>query len=332
MFTGQEHIGAMVADYLGVAPIPATRTESACASAGTAFRAGLMAVASGYHDVVLVGGVEKMTDVDGGGATAALAAASDQEYEAYNGATFPALYAMIATAHMARYGTTREQIGLVSVKNHANGALNPHAQYPFAVTLEQVLNSTKVADPLRILDCSPITDGASAAILVPVEMAKKLAKKGAVKVVGSGQASDTLSLLHRKDLTWLGSTAVAAEKAFAMAGLGPNDIDVAEVHDCFTIAELCVMEALGFADRGAAGKMVEAGETKIGGKLPINTSGGLKSKGHPVGATGIAQIHELVLQLRGDAGPRQVKGAKRALAQNMGGTGASATVHILEVL
>ncbi|MHC4340204.1 MAG: thiolase domain-containing protein [Planctomycetota bacterium] len=332
LFAGQEHLGALMADYLGVAPIPATRCESACASAGTAFRAGLMAIASGYHDVVMVGGVEKMTDVDGGGATAALAAASDQEYEAFHGLTFPGLYAMIARAHMARYGTTREQMAAVAVKNHKNGAKNPHAQYPFEVTVEGVLGSVMVADPLRILDCSPITDGASAAILCPLDMAAKISKRPPIKVVGSGQASDSISLHQRKDITFLESTAVAAQQAYDMAKVGPSDIDVAEVHDCFTIAEICVLEALGMVERGQGGKAAESGETALDGRMPINTSGGLKSKGHPVGATGIAQIHELVLQLRGDAGPRQVDKARRGLAQNMGGTGASSTVHILEAV
>ncbi|MHC4548928.1 MAG: thiolase domain-containing protein [Planctomycetota bacterium] len=332
LFAAQEHLGALMADYLGVAPIPATRTESACASAGTAFRTGLMAIASGYHDVVLVGGVEKMTDVDGAGATAALAAAADQEYEAFHGLTFPGLYAMIARAHMAKNGTTREQLAHVAVKNHANGALNPHAQYPFEVTLEQVMSSTMVADPLRLLDCSPITDGASAAVLCPLDLARKISKSPPVKVTGSGQASDTISLHQRKDVTFLEATAAAAQQAYDMAKCGPADIDVAEVHDCFTIAEICVNEALGFVEKGQGGKAAESGETAIGGRIPVNTSGGLKSKGHPVGATGVAQIHEVVTQLRGQAGPRQVEGARRALAQNMGGTGASATVHILEVV
>ncbi len=331
LFAQQEHIGALVADYLGVAPIPATRTESACASAGAAFRTALMAVDSGNHDVVLVGGVEKMTDVDGGGATAALAAASDQEYEAFHGVTFPGLYAMMARAHMAKYGTTREQLGLVAVKNHENGSKNPHAQFPMKVTLEQVLGSVMVADPLRILDCSPITDGASAAVVCPLEMAEKIAKKAPVRVTGSGQATDSIALHQRKDLTFLESTAAAAARAYDMAGCGPGDLDVVEVHDCFTISEIMVMEALGLVEKGQGGPAVEAGETALGGRIPVNTSGGLKSKGHPVGATGVAQIHEIVTQLRGEAGDRQVAGARRGLAQNMGGTGASATVHILEV-
>jgi acetyl-CoA C-acetyltransferase len=331
LFTGQEHIGALVADYFGVAPISATRTESACASGGAAFRAGLMAVASGYHDVVLVGGLEKMTDVDGGGATRALAAASDAEYEAYHGVTFPGLYAMMARAHMAKYGTTREQLAMVAVKNHLNGSKNSHAQYQDAVTLEQVLGATKVADPFGVLDCSPITDGAACALIVPARTARRVAKGIPIRVTGSGQASDTIALADRKDLTFLRSTAEAAKQAYRQAKCGAADISFAEVHDCFTIAEIMVTEALGLVKRGQGGPAVEAGETAIGGRIPVNASGGLKSKGHPVGATGVAQIHELVTQLRGKAGKRQVKGAKRGLAQNMGGTGASSTVHILEV-
>jgi acetyl-CoA C-acetyltransferase len=293
-----------------------------------------MDVASGMSDVVLVGGVEKMTDVSGGQATYALATAADQEYEAYNGLTFPGLYALIAHAHMDKYGTTREQLAQVAVKNHDNGSLNPHAQYPFKITVEQVVNSTMVADPLRLLDCSPITDGAAAAVIVPLEMAKSMAKgkRPVVKVAGSGHATDTIALHSREDVTFLNSTAVAAEHAYKMAGVGPKDMDFAEVHDCFTIAEICVTEALGFFERGEGGKAIEAGKTRLDGKIPINPSGGLKAKGHAVGATGIAQIHELVTQLRQDAGKRQVKNARRGLAQNMGGTGGSALVHILEVI
>ncbi len=332
LFVAQEHLGSLLADYLAISPVPCTRVESACASGGLAFRQGLMDVASGMNDIVLVGGIEKMTDVDGGGATYALASASDQEYEAYNGVTFPGLYALIAQAHMKRYGTTREQLAMVAVKNHENGTLNPDAQFPMKISVEQVLKSPGVADPLNLLDCSPITDGAAAAILCPVDMAKKLAKNGAAKITASGQATDTIALHSRKDLASIESTAVAAQSAYKMAGIGPNDIDFAEVHDCFTIAEICVTEALGFFEKGKGGVAVEAGETARGGRIPINTSGGLKSKGHPVGATGVAQIHEIVQQLRGNAGKRQLENPKTGLAQNMGGTGGSSVVHILEVI
>lgn len=332
LFSGQEHIGSLLADYLGQAPVPGVRVESACASGGLALRTGIAYVASGMHDIVLCGGVEKMTDVSGAQATYALATAADQEMEAFHGATFPGLYALIATAHMHKYGTRREDLAQVAVKNHDNGLLNPHAQYRMKVTVDQVINSVKVADPLNILDCSPITDGAAAVVIVPVEMAKKLKKKPIVKITGSAHATDTIALHQREDLTWLQSTADAAASAYKQAGVKPSDIDFAEVHDCFTIAEICVLEALGVVKKGQGGKATRDGLTARDGKFPVNASGGLKSKGHPVGATGIAQIHEIVTQLRGEAGKRQLKGVRRGLAQNMGGSGGSAVVHILEVL
>ncbi|KPL19093.1 MAG: acetyl-CoA acetyltransferase [candidate division Zixibacteria bacterium SM23_81] len=328
LFVGQEHLGSLMADYLGVASIPATRVESACASGGVALRLGFLEVASGMSDIVLVGGVEKMTDVSGGEATYALSTAADQEYEDYQGITFPGLYAMMAHRHMYDYGTTREQLAQVAVKNHQHGSMNPLAQYPFKVTVEAVLNSVLVADPLRILDCSPITDGAAAVILCPVEMARKMSTKPMVQIIGSGQATDTIALHSRKDLTWLSATAMASERAFQMAGVGPSDLQLAEVHDCFTIAEICVIEALGLVEKGQGGKAAESGLTALGGKIPVNTSGGLKAKGHPVGATGVAQAIEIVKQLRGDAGERQVEGARLGLSQNMGGTGGSTAVHI----
>jgi acetyl-CoA C-acetyltransferase len=332
LFVAQEHLPSLLSDYLGMGPVPCCRVESACASGGLAFRQAFIDVASGVNDIVLAGGVEKMTDVDGGGATFALATAADQEYEALNGVTFPGLYALMANSHMHKYGTTREQLAHVAVKNHANGALNPEAQFPIEVTVEQVLNSVLVADPLRLLDCSPITDGAAAVILCPLDMAKKIAKNGAAKVVGSGHSMDTIAFHSRNDLTEIASAQRAAEKAYEMAGVGPKDIDFAEVHDCFTIAEICVTEALGFFEKGHGGKAAEAGETARDGKMPINPSGGLKSKGHPVGATGIAQIHEVTQQLRGNAGKRQLENPKRGLAQNMGGSGGSSLVHILEAI
>ena len=332
LFAGQEHIGSLLADYLGQAPIPGVRVESACASGGMALRTGMAYVASGMHDIVLCGGVEKMTDVSGAQATYALATAADQDYEAFHGATFPGLYALMATAHMAKYGTKREDLAQVAVKNHDNGLLNPHAQYRMKITVDQVINSVKVADPLNILDCSPITDGAAAVVICPLEMAKKLKKKPIVKITASAHATDTIALHQRADMTWLKSTADAAARAYKMAGVKPLDIDFAEVHDCFTIAEICVLEALGVVKKGQGGKATREGFTARDGKYPVNPSGGLKSKGHPVGATGIAQIHEIVTQLRGEAGKRQLKDVRRGLAQNMGGSGGSAVVHILEVL
>ena len=329
VFVGQEHLASLLADYLGQTPLPAARVESACASGGLALRMGFIEVASGMSDVVLVGGVEKMTDLNGHEATYALGTAADQEYEGYHGITFPGLYALIARAHMEKYGTTREQLAMVAVKNHFNGSKNPLAQFPYEITVDSVLNSVMIADPLRILDCSPITDGAAAAILCPVEMAKKM-KKPVVKIIGSGHATDTIALSSRKDVTWLEATYQAAKKAYSMANKEPKDINLMEVHDCFTIAEICVTEALGVVEKGKGGEAVELGKTSLEGKIPINTSGGLKAKGHPVGATGVAQVVEIVKQLRGEAGARQVKGARIGLTQNMGGSGGSTLVHIFE--
>ncbi len=329
LFTYQEHIGSVLADYLGQRFIPSTRVESACAAGGLAFRLAYIEVASGVSDIVMAGGVEKMTDVSGSEATNALATAADMDWEGVHGATFPGLYAMMAVAHMHRYKTTREQLAMVAVKNHRNGAKNPRAQFRMEIDVEAVINSVKVADPLNILDCSPITDGAAAAVLVPAEMAGKF-NKGGVKVIGSGHATDTIALHAREDLTTIRAATEAAKRAYEMAGLKPEQIDLAEVHDCFTIAEIVVNESIGFFEPGQGGPAVEAGATDIGGSIPVNCSGGLKSKGHPVGATGVAQIVELVEQIRGESGPRQVENARVGLAQNMGGSGGSSVVHILE--
>jgi len=328
LFVGQEHLGAVMADYLGVTPVPATHVESACASGGAAFRQAYLEVASGASEIVLAGGVEKMTD--GADVTEVLATAADQEYEVYNGITFPGLYALIARAHMERYGTTREQLAAVAVKNHRNGAKNSNAQFRREVSAEQVMNSTMVADPLRLLDCSPVSDGAAAVIVASMDVAKAM-KKNAVRVLASAQASDTIALHGRKDPTTLGSVVTAARKAYQMADKKPSDINFAEVHDCFTIAEIVVTEDLGFFEKGKGGEAAASGATSIEcKKIPVNTSGGLKSKGHPVGATGIAQIIELYEQLSGKSGARQVAGARIGLAQNMGGSGASCVIHILE--
>ncbi|MEA3458645.1 MAG: thiolase domain-containing protein [Candidatus Thermoplasmatota archaeon] len=332
-FVGQEHVGALVADASGFSHvhIPSTRVEGACASGGLAVREGYLSIASGMNDVVVVGGIEKMNDVGGNAATETLATAADQEWEAFFGATFPGLYAMIATKHMHDYGTTKEQLAQVAVKNHANGALNPYAQYQREIKLETVLNATAVAYPLGLFDCSPVTDGAASIVLCAADKAKEYTDK-AVKIIASGQASDTLSLHGRRDICTLDSTAYAAKMAYKQANLTPKDIDLAEVHDCFTIAEICAIEDLGFVEKGQGGKAVENKITTLDGSLPVNTSGGLKSKGHPVGATGVAQIVEIALQLRGDAEKRQVNDAKIGLAHNVGGSGATCTVHIMEAV
>jgi acetyl-CoA C-acetyltransferase len=333
LFVGQEHLASLLADELGMAGVAATRVESACASGGLAVRAGFAEIAAGLADTVLVTGVEKMTDVDGADATYALGSAADQEWEGFHGITFPGLYAMLARAHMARYGTTREQMAAVAVKNHANGLLNPHAQYHLKVTAKDVLESTLVADPLRLLDCSPVTDGAAAVVLTTVERARELAAgRPVVTITGSGLATDTITLANREELSELRAVRLAAERAYRMAGRRPEQLHVVEVHDCFTIAEIMATEAIGLFDPGFGGSAAADGLTALGGKIPVNTSGGLKSKGHPVGATGVAQVVELVNQLRGEAGQRQVEGAAIGLAQNMGGSGGSSVVHILEVV
>jgi len=333
LFTGQEHLASLLADELGMAGVPAARVESACASGGLAVRTGFAEVASGLSDTVLVTGVEKMTDVDGADSTYALGTAADAEWEGFHGITFPGLYAMLARVHMQQYGTTREQLAMVAVKNHANGLLNRHAQYHLKVDVEGVLGSTLVADPLRLFDCSPVTDGAAAVVLTTVERARELQPdRPPVVITGSGLATDTITIANRGSLAALNAVKLAGERAYAMAGRTPEDIHLAEVHDCFTIAEIMATEALGFFEPGQGGPAVENGLTALGGKIPVNTSGGLKSKGHPVGATGVAQVFEITNQLRGEAGQRQVEGARIGMAQNMGGSGGSSVVHILEVV
>ncbi len=324
LFIGQEHLASLLTDYLGMRGLPATRVESACASGGLAFRSAFIEVASGMSDIVMASGVEKMTDCSGDDATAALATAADQEYEVFHGATFPGLYAMIANAHIAKYGTTREMLSAVSVKNHCNGSMNPYAQYPFKVTAEQVATSVMIADPLRILDCSPITDGAAAVIVTTEEIAKKLGKPY-IRVIGSGAGTDTIALAQRDDLTTIKAATIATKKALAMANKKIDDIKFAEVHDCFSIAEIVVAESIGKFKPGKAGPAILAGETALEGSFPMNPSGGLKSKGHPVGATGVAQVVEIYKQLTGQAeNGRQIPGSpKTGKKQNMGGSGGS---------
>ena len=330
-FIEQEHIGALIADYAGLSTrhIPSTRVEAACSSGGLAFRQAVIAVASGMEDIVVAAGVEKMTDVGTGASVDTLAGAADREWEGFMGATFPGLYAMIATDYMHRYPLTREQLGMVAVKNHRNGAKNPIAQFRQEISLGTVLSSSLVADPLRLFDCSPITDGAAAVILAPLERAREFTDTP-VKVLATAQASDTIALHDRRDISTLDATVVAGERAFAMAGLPREKIDFMEVHDCFTIAEICAIEDLGFCKKGEAGRLTEEGVTALNGDLPVNTSGGLKACGHPVGATGIKQVCEVVQQLRGEAGSRQVEG-EIGLTHNVGGTGATVVIHILGV-
>jgi acetyl-CoA C-acetyltransferase len=323
----QGHMGSIAADWAGLLGIPATRTEAACASSGAALRSGIYAVLSGLADVVMVGGVEKMTHRTTAEVTEYLAMASDYPFEQWHGITFPGLFALMATAHMDAYGTTQEHMAMAAVKNHYHASLNPKAHMQKEITLQTVMASRYVAWPLKLYDCSLITDGASCIILTKPELASKYTDTP-VHIVGSGQASDTIGLYERKTLTSLQSIKLAAKTAYEMAQLKPQDINLAEVHDCFTFAELMAYEDLGFCKEGESGKLVESGETRLGGRIPVNTSGGLKAKGHPVGATGTAQAYEIYLQLTGQAGKRQVKDAKVGLTHNVGGSGATGTVHI----
>ena len=330
-FIGQEHISSLAVEISGLNDlyIPATRIEAGGASGGVALHQGYLAVASGLYDFVVVGGVEKTTDTVGGETTEILSSMSDREWEAFFGATFPSLYALMARYHMHHHGTTSEQLAKVAVKNHDNGSLNPKALYRRKITIETVLSSSMVADPLHLFDCSPVTDGAAALILCPLDKAKEYSDIP-IKIVASSQSSDTLSLCRRKSLDSVLATKKAADGAYKKAGYGPSQVDIAEVHDCFTIAEIMALEDLGFVKKGRGGKAMDEKLTTVNGSIPINTSGGLKARGHPLGATGIYQAHEVALQLRGKADKRQIEGARIGLCHNVGGSGGTAVVHLLE--
>ncbi|MBI3385416.1 thiolase domain-containing protein [Candidatus Gottesmanbacteria bacterium] len=326
ILSGQEQLGPMVAEELGLR-VPAIRIEAACASGGLAMHEAISSIESGKYETVLVVGAEKMTDrPQEMVAMALMAAGSDAERQ--SGATFPALYALMARAHMEKYGTTEKQLAAVAVKNHYHASLNGKAHYPFPIKSEQVLASSKIADPLKLLDCSGISDGASAVIITSKLKIKN--EKLKIRIIACEVATDTLGLAQRESLTQLKATKIAGQKAYQRAGVRPKDIDVAELHDCFTIAEIIALEDLGFYQKGEAGPQVLKGATKLGAKgLITNTSGGLKACGHPVGATGVKQIVEITKQLRGEGEKKQVEGAKVGLCHNVGGTGATAVVTIL---
>ena len=333
-FVNQQHIDALIADYSGMASnhVPAVRVEAGDASGGVAFRQAVMAVASGMHDTVLVGGAEKMTDLDDASVNSIVDATADAEWEAAMGLTFPSLHAMIARRLIHDGIATREEIASVSVNSHAHGALNPDAQFRKAIPLDTVLKSGPVAEPLGIFDCAPISDGAAAVVLCPLEKAKEFTDSY-VKVAAVAQASDTLALFQREDITTYGATVAAANRAYEAAGITAADIQVAEVHDNYTVGGILAVQDLGFAKRGEAGKTFLEGGYQVGaGKLAVNTSGGLKARGHPIGATGVAQIVEIAQQMRGAADKRQVANPRYGLAQSVGGTGSAVTVSILEAI
>ena len=327
MLGAQEHLGAFFAEELGLA-VPAFKIEGACASGGLAMHNAVNAVQSGRYETVLVLGIEKMTDHKPEDVAGALMGAGSDE-ERVAGATFPGLYAMLARVHMATYGTTSEDLAAVAVKNHTHAALNPNAQFHSRITTEQVLKSSMIADPLHLLDCSPISDGAAAVIVSRVK--PRASKSKQVRIAASAVATDTLGLAQRASLTELVATKQAALQAYNEAGVSPEDIDAIELHDCFTIAEILALEDLGVYKKGKAAEAIREGKVTLGTSdgMVVNPSGGLKGCGHPVGATGVKQIAELVEQLRGRAADRQVSGARVGLAHNVGGSGATAAIHIL---
>jgi acetyl-CoA C-acetyltransferase len=327
-FVGQNHLAPYVAGGFGIEGVPCTRFEAACASSGSAFFHAVSAVAAGMYDLVLVCGVEKMTSQPTPVVSEILAGAGDTAGEVHAGATFPALFGMIARRHMHQYGTTREQLAAVAVKNHANGAKNPLAHLRKPITMEQALAGKPVAEPLTIYDCSLISDGAAAAIVAPLERASEYHSQP-VRILGISQTSDAVALDRKRDITTFRAVRLAAEKAYRMAGVTPSDIEFAELHDCFTIAEIVATEDLGWVEKGQGGPYALEGRTCLHGERPVNPSGGLKAKGHPVGATGVGQICDVAMQIRGQAGALQVARHSLGLAENLGGSGATAVVTIL---
>ena len=326
----QGHMGALMADYLGVPEVPATTVESACASSGAAIRQASQAIESGRVEVALVGGVEMMFATGIAEITDALANAADNEYENEAGLTFPGIYGLMAQAYMNRYDATEEDLAAIVVKNREHGVANPISQHQEGVTIEEVLESRPISPPLGLLDCCPITDGASAVLLVSEAVASSRDLEAPVTITGSGQAGDTIALQDRTDIARTPSAERAAGRAYHSAGIEAADVDVCEVHDCFSIAEALAVEALGFVERGDGATAARAGVTALDGRIPVNTSGGLIAKGHPVGATGAAQVVEVTKQLEGRH-ENQVEGAKVGLTHNVGGSGASAVVHVMEV-
>ncbi|MFD1515565.1 thiolase domain-containing protein [Halomarina rubra] len=321
--------GPAVADHVGLDGIPVTRVENACAAGGSAVRQGVNAIRAGTADVVLAGGVEVMTDVSNDAVRFWLGVSGETEWERLSGTTFSGVYAQMASAHMAEYGTTQDHLSHVAVKNHANGAKNPHAHLRFECSLEQATNAPTVADPLTLFHCCPTTDGAACVLLVSEDVVDEFTDDR-IRVAGVGAAADSVGLFQRDTYTAVPASQRAAETAYAEADMGPEDVDFAEVHDCFAIAELMAYEDLGFCEPGEAGPYVASGATALDGELPVNPSGGLKSKGHPIGATGTGQLSEAFHQLSGTAGDRQVDGARVGLTHNVGGSGGAAVVHVLE--
>ncbi|MFC6991026.1 thiolase domain-containing protein [Haladaptatus sp. GCM10025707] len=327
------HLAPTLASHVGIAGVPCQRFEDACATSSNAFKHAVQDVESGLHDVVLVGGVERCTPETGlgtGEMTRIFASASHRQYEQPTGLTFPGVFALLTKRHMFEYGTTEEQLAAVAVKNHAHGALNPRAHFGRDITVEDVVDSPIIADPFHLMDCCPFSDGASAVIVVSDDLAASFDAEP-VDVTGVGHGTDIVPLSDKPDLPATMSARRAAQQAYKQAGITADDVDFAEVHDCFTGAEVMASEALGLFEDGQGGPAAAEGRTRIDGDMPINPSGGLKAKGHPIGATGTAQIVELVEQLRGDAGDRQIEDVETGIAHNLGGDAGTTLVSVLEV-
>ena len=325
----QVHLGPVIMSNLGISERPSLSIESACGSGSVSFREAFANVAAGFYDVVLVTGVEKVTHTGTDWTTTYFSYCSDFFYEGQAGASFPGLFASMARAYLTEFKATEEDLARVAVKNHENGLLNPKAHLRKKITIDDVMNSAVVASPLKLYDCCPFSDGASSVIICSEKFAKEHTKDY-VEVIGSGRGGSSAALQGREHLTTIPSTRIAAEAAYKMAGITPKDIDFAEVHDCFTIAEIIDTEDLGFFEKGKGVEGVREEQTSRKGEIPINPSGGLKSKGHPIGATGVGQIAEVFEQLTGKAGERTINDAKIGLTQNFGATGASCAVHIFK--
>lgn len=321
--------GTALADWGGLLPIGAMRVEGCAAAGSMALRTGVMDIMAGLHDIVLVCGVEKMSNRTTQEVTDALMGASDYVIEQWNGFTFPAIYAMTAVSYMHKYGATEEDMALVGVKNHKNGAKNPKAHFQNEINLEEVLSSRLIAWPYKLYDCSPISDGAAVAILTKPEIARRFTDVP-VQVEGSGNATGPLGLYEREDPVSAEAVKLSAKEAYKMAGVEPNDVRLAEVHDAFTMIEIILTEAAGFAKPGKGYRLVREGETEIDGKIAINPSGGLNARGHPIGATGLAQVYEIYLQLTGQAEKRQVPNADVGLSINYGGSMSSVLAHVFK--
>jgi acetyl-CoA C-acetyltransferase len=330
MIDGQNQLGTFFSDWIGLWGHEAVKVEAACGSGAAALRAGLMAVASGEIESALVVGVEKMTDKAGHDVTAALATAADADYEVEQGVSFVGINALIMRRYMHEYGWKHADFAPFSINAHANALHNPNARLHMKITLEQFEKSSMVATPINLLDASPIGDGAAAVIIVPAKKATSVPGRPRVVLAGSAAATDTIAVHSRKDPLFLSAAYASAKRAYEMAGVTAQDIDVFELHDAFSIMSALSLEACGFAERGQGPRLGLDNEIRPEGRLPVCTRGGLKARGHPVGATGMYQIVEVVQQLRGECGPTQVDGVKIGMAQNIGGSGATVITHILK--